>query len=260
MSSSTQDALLTVVPRSHAPSEGANPDSITDALYHTLRTAILECELAPGSVVSQVRLAKQFGVSRTPLREVLRLLEKERLVQSEHNRRVRISGLSVTDLEEVYAARIALEPLAARVGVATWTTQMTDRLAAHMDEMRMHAAADDYVEWQVSHRQFHTLLTSGSQGRLSQVLADLTDHADRYRRMYATLAPVAWQAALRPHEEILDCVVQRAPDRLASALARHIARAGLTTIAAADPGHDAKLVREALALAVHAPSRAQAGP
>lgn len=258
MTTSSQDAGPGDVspPGGVAVSAPVSPGAIVEFLYRQLRNAILECELAPDTVVSQVQLAKQFGVSRTPLREVLRLLEQERLVRAEHNRRVRITGLSVPDLEEVYAARIALEPLAARVGVANWTAHKGEQLQQYFDEMREYANQEDYSGWQVAHRSFHSLLTSASNQRMSQVLSELSDHADRYRRIYATTGPLAWATGLRQHQEILDCVADRDADRLATALARHIGRAALTTIAAADPTHDAVLVREALNMVVRGPEPA----
>lgn len=226
----------------------ASPGAIVAFLYRRLRSSILECDLPPDTIVSQVQLAKQFGVSRTPLREVLRLLEQEGLVHAEHNRRVRITGLSVPDLEEVYAARIALEPLAARIGVAHWTEEKGRQLQQHFDAMQASAAKDDYARWQAAHQAFHNLLTSSSNQRMSRVLSELTDHADRYRRIYATMGPLAWATGLRQHQQILDCVADRDADRLGSALARHIGHAALTTIAAAEPTYDARLVREALSM------------
>src|ERR1700723_2996833 len=110
--------------------DGGGPGAIVESLYATLRQAILLCELPPGSILSQVQLAKRFGVNRTPLREVLRMLEREGLVQSKHNRRIRISGFSVTDWEEIYVARIALESLAAKLRIRTMTLAMIDQMSA----------------------------------------------------------------------------------------------------------------------------------
>lgn len=224
--------------------------AVAEDLYHTLRRSILECEIAPGSVLSQVQLARQFGISRTPLREVLRLLERERLVESERNRRVRITGFSVTDLEEVYAARVALEPLAARIGLATMTAERRELLGQRLLDMEECAGRDDFGNWQIAHRRFHDLLTSPSTQRLNDTLGQLTDHADRYRRIYSTVGRMAWATGLRLHKELLDYVDKREPDAFSYALAKHIAQAGLMTIAAADPTYDAALLREALRLAV----------
>src|SRR5947209_5148214 len=75
-------------------------------VHEHLRQRILDGTMPPGSVLSQVQLAKQFGVSRTPLREALRLLQEERLVVAEHNHRVRVADIN---LQEVPHAREVAE-------------------------------------------------------------------------------------------------------------------------------------------------------
>src|SRR5260370_12478670 len=68
--------------------------------------------LLPGTKLSQVTLAAQLGISRTPLREVLRMLQEEGLVEIEPNQRTRVAGLDPQELDDVYASRILLETLA----------------------------------------------------------------------------------------------------------------------------------------------------
>ena len=77
-----------------------------------LRECILDGTLTPGTKLSQVSLAEQLGISRTPLREVLRMLQEEGLVEIEPNQRTRVSGLDPQELDDVYASRILLETLA----------------------------------------------------------------------------------------------------------------------------------------------------
>src|ERR1700759_299510 len=77
-----------------------------------LRECILDGTLTPGTKLSQVSLARQLGVSRTPLREVLRMLQEEGLVEIEPNQRTRVAGLDPQELDDVYASRILLETLA----------------------------------------------------------------------------------------------------------------------------------------------------
>ena len=70
--------------------------------YEQLRDAIMSGELPAGARLSQVALANRFGVSRTPLREAVRRLQSEGLLDSEHNRQVRVAGLDLKDLENLY--------------------------------------------------------------------------------------------------------------------------------------------------------------
>src|SRR4051794_15338850 len=70
----------------------------TLAAYNMLREAVLSGALPAGSTLSQVELSARLGVSRTPLREAVRLLQNEGLIESEHNRRVRVAPISIEDV------------------------------------------------------------------------------------------------------------------------------------------------------------------
>jgi DNA-binding GntR family transcriptional regulator len=81
-------------------------------LHAYLRECILDGTLTPGTKLSQVTLSEQLGVSRTPLREVLRMLQEEGLVEIEPNQRTRVAGLDPQELDDIYASRILMETLA----------------------------------------------------------------------------------------------------------------------------------------------------
>src|SRR5437899_11996058 len=97
---------------------GAGPAELsTEVVHDRLRSSFLRGELDPTVPLSQVQLAARLGVSRTPLREALRMLQREGLIYSEPNRRVRVAELSVADLEQLYAARVLVEALSVRLTV-----------------------------------------------------------------------------------------------------------------------------------------------
>lgn len=89
----------------------------TDDVYERVRGAILDGELAAGTVMSQVALAEELGISRTPLREALRLLQGEGLIEAEPNRRVRVAPMTASDMEELCVMRVTLEAEARRLSV-----------------------------------------------------------------------------------------------------------------------------------------------
>src|ERR1700743_3084110 len=80
-------------------------------LYSWIRSAILNGKFAAGEAINQAQLAVQFGVSRTPLREALRMLQAEGLLVGEINQRMRVARLTPEDIVSLYAARIVLETL-----------------------------------------------------------------------------------------------------------------------------------------------------
>ncbi|QFY07185.1 GntR family transcriptional regulator [Nonomuraea phyllanthi] len=121
-------------------------------VHARLRDALIRGELEAGQVLSQVQLAERSGVSRTPLREALRLLEREGLVVSEPRRRVRVAPFSMEDLEQIYAVRISLEILALRLTVPRLTDEAIAHIADLEQTMRRHAENRDYDAWHEPHR------------------------------------------------------------------------------------------------------------
>src|SRR5215467_264664 len=113
---------------------GPAPELSTEVVHDRLRRAILRGEFDPKVPLSQVKLAARLGVSRTPLREALRMLQREGLIDSEPNRRVRVAALSLADLEQLYAARVLIEALAVRLTVPAYTVD--DRSEEHTSELQ----------------------------------------------------------------------------------------------------------------------------
>ncbi len=216
----------------------------TDDVYDRVRNAILEGTLAPGSVMSQVALAEELGISRTPLREALRMLQSEGLVEGEPNRRVRVAPVTPRDLEELYVMRVALESEALRLSVPLMSTEDLARLEGYMAEMSHFALDKDYVRWTVPHHSFHRALTAHAGARVNLVLAQMFDHAERYRRMHIGHGPSAW--AIAQHREILDACKARDREGSAALLATHLARTGLEVSELLDPEYDPAQLKQAL--------------
>jgi DNA-binding GntR family transcriptional regulator len=216
----------------------------TEDVYERVRAAILDGELAPGAVMSQVALAEELGISRTPLREALRMLQGEGLVESEPNRRVRVAPMTPADLEQLYVMRITLEAEALRLSVPLMTPEDLARLEGFMAEMAHYAEAKDYRRWVVPHRQFHRALTAPSGRRVNDLLGQLFDHAERYRRLHIGHGPTAWATA--GHREILDACKAGDRDLSAGRLASHLARTGLEVTELLDPTYDPVALKTAL--------------
>jgi DNA-binding GntR family transcriptional regulator len=218
-----------------------------------LREEILDGRLPPGEELSQVQLATALGVSRGPLREALRLLEREGLVEAEPNRRVVVSPLSWADVEQLYALRIVTDSLALRGGVPRFTQDDLDRLGDTLLELDELSTDSDVEAWEIPHRRFHQLLTSYGGDRLARMSAQLSDHAERYRRAYLGNEPTAWSTSSREHHAILEACKDRDTSSAVEHLARHLSRTVLTVLASNAPAHDPMLVREALLAATQSP-------
>jgi DNA-binding GntR family transcriptional regulator len=217
----------------------------TEAVYRRVREAILEGEIAPGATMSQVALADELGISRTPLREALRMLQTEGLVDAERNRRVRVAALSAADLEEPYVMRVTLEAEAIRLAVPRMTAEDLARLEGYNAEMTHYAQARDYRRWVIPHQAFHRALTTPAGARFTAVLTQLFDHAERYRRIHTGHGPSAWATA--DHRAILDACKAGDRDDAARRLAAHFGRTAAELVEMLEPGREPALLRDTLA-------------
>lgn len=218
----------------------------TEYVHSQVRRAILWGDLEAGTAISQVQLAKRLNVSRTPLREALRLLEREGLVVAEPNHRVRVSEVSVVDLEHLYAIRISLETLAIKATLPLLTKRDFGELARIHESMEQLARAEDFEEWEVNNRAFHEKLTKCGGTRLVRMIAQLSDHAERYRRLYQAEMPRAFALGLQEHAEILEACVERDSALAAQRLASHYAKVTLNLISTLAPEHEPTLLRSSL--------------
>jgi len=213
--------------------------------YERVRAAILDGDLAPGAVMSQVALAMELGISRTPLREALRMLQSEGLIEAEPNRRVRVAPMSPTDLEELCVMRVTLETEALRLSVPHLTSEDFARLEGYMAQMAHYAEVKDYRRWTSPHYRFHRALTAPAGGRVNFVLGQMFDHAERYRRLHIGHGPSAWATA--GHREILDAAKAGDRERSTALLASHLARTGFEVLEILDPAYDPWRLKTALA-------------
>jgi DNA-binding GntR family transcriptional regulator len=213
-------------------------------VHRMIREAILDGSLAPGEAMSQVALADELGVSRTPLREALRMLQSEGLIESEPNRRVRVAPLSLEDVEELASIRISLEVTALRLSVPLMSPEDLGQLEGYMAEMAHHAADDDYGRWYIPHRAFHRALTARAGTRFDSLLGQLFEHAERYRRLHFGRA-LSKQATV-DHREILDACKSGDRDLAAARLARHLARTAFGIFELMDPAYEPSKLRQVL--------------
>jgi DNA-binding GntR family transcriptional regulator len=214
-------------------------------VYEVLREAILVGDLAPGSITTQIALAERYQVGRTPLREALRLLQSERLVVDDPNRRVQITPLTAADAEELFVARILLESAAARLTVPTLTSRDDAELRGYMAQMDHYEQARDWISLRDPHRAFHEKLFAAAGPRLVAMLAQLFDHAERYR-LRASPTREFWNLRQSEHRAISDAAAARDADLTAELLCAHYAHTAGLVCRALDPERDPVRLRETL--------------
>ena len=246
---------LATAPQPVTPEGTRKSRDMTWTVYSSLRESILNGALPPGESLSQVQLASQLGVSRGPLREAVRMLQREGLVEAEVNRRGRVSSFSIDDLEQLYAMRIVHESLAIRINVPRFTKRDIDALRGCLRRMEA-LAGHDLRQWQGVDREFHFTLLAHAGDRLMRTIRELYDHADRYRWLYIKGVPRALSIAADEHKAIFDASADGDAALAAAHLARHLARTALTVLTHHAPEHDPTTVRAAIRLATGAETSA----
>lgn len=214
-------------------------------IHDHLRRQILSGELEPGCELSQSRVAADFGVSRGPVREAFRLLQRDGLIDAEVNQRAKITPLSVPDVEHVYALRIVDEDLALSVGISQFSTVELDELDRRV------AAVDDareqgYHVWERTHQSFHDMLLMHSGARMRRSLSEWADQTERCRRVYVARQEGGWSLGAPEHALMVEACRARDLRAATTLLARHLSRAALSLVATMDPEHDPALVRNAV--------------
>lgn len=219
-----------------APTPKIRDGQSVAAVHECLRTAIQRGELGPGSSVSQAHLARTFGAGRTPLREALRMLQREGLVIAAPNHRVRIAPLTAEDFEEITIARLALESVAIRITVPTLTATDFAALEGDMAQMDYYQKVGDQVGPREPHRAFHQTLVAAAGPRVSAEIGELTDHAGRYRLRFGAYG--SWDDRRAEHRAILDAAAAGDADLAADRLAEHYVRIIPLVFDVLDPDHD----------------------
>jgi DNA-binding GntR family transcriptional regulator len=219
------------------------------ALHSYLRECILDGTLEPGTKLSQVALAEQLGVSRTPLREVLRMLQEEGLVEIEPNQRTRVAGLDPKELDDLYASRILLETLALALTLDSFSAADARQAKTLLQGMRTAARKGDFQAWFATHSQFHRVLSTGVGDTMQRQLTAYADRSVRYIRIYQLAEPGTWQAAGdAEHAAILDAVVARDRHAALTGMAHHLARTAERVLVDCAPQYQITAVPRALAL------------
>ena len=158
--------------------------SLQKLVHRTIRQAILEREIEPGEQINIRKLAERLSVSTMPVREALRQLETEGMVNFNSNKRIVASQLSISELLDIYSIRIPLEEMA----LLKCFERKDESGLRHLEELQRQMSKPDIsgVEWFNLNRTFHMKLheMSGSL-RLYNILQGLWNSTGPYLRIYS---------------------------------------------------------------------------
>jgi DNA-binding GntR family transcriptional regulator len=225
----------------------SRPANAVAAAADGLRRLIVTGELAPGQELSQVALARLVGVSTTPLREALRELEAEGLIESRQRRRPRVAPFDVNDLEAIYSYRVFSEAMGIALTVPVMTVADRHALREDLATLRTAGRARELATWSKAHTHLHLAFVVGCTPKLRKQIRTTMARSDRYRRL-SVLGdePVAWSIGESEHQAIVQACDDGEAREAALLLAQHLARSALRVVAQLSPDSDVPGVRVAL--------------
>ena len=189
-----------------------------------LRAQIFAHELAPGSWLDEQSLAQQFGISRTPMREAIKVLASEGLVTTKMNRGAYVTEVDRRDLEQIFTVLSLLEGQAAKETASKATEEELNILDDLHHRLEKAAADWDVEQFFEINVKFHELIQDiASNTWMNGVIADLRKVLKLQRRDSLTRTG-RLQNSLLEHREILQAILKRDPTAAEAAMRKHLAR------------------------------------
>lgn len=196
--------------------------SLHDELVDRLRDMIVAGELAGGDRVDERELCQRFGVSRTPVREALKVLATEGFVTLIPRRGARIAVLSERDLAEAFPIMAVLEALAGELACAAATDAEIARIVALTDEMEAHHRAGRLEPYFDLNQRIHLAIAEAARNPTLWRMQRSLDGQVRRGRYQANISRERWDEAMAEHREIANALGRRDGRRLSHLLRTHV--------------------------------------
>jgi len=199
---------------------GGEAASFADRAYYAIRELIVTLELPPGAVVREPELTERLGIGRTPVREALRRLAQERLVEVFPRRGIFVTKVDVRDLVQLCEVRVALEPEAARLAAERATQADLAELRAVLAELDGRRRRDARALIDLDERIHRAIYHASHNPYLAETLEEYYAHA--LRIWMVALARTDIGAAVGGHHAVLEAVVRGDGPRAARLMREHV--------------------------------------
>jgi DNA-binding GntR family transcriptional regulator len=191
-----------------------------------LRTLIVRGDLLPGEQLLEASLSAALGISRTPLREALKQLATEGLVELQLNRSAVVAPLRREELTELFEAVSAIERCAAELAAIRMTAQDTQRLEALQMRIERHHDRGEVRDYFEANQQIHSAIVGlAGNGVLKATHEALLPRVER-ARFFALSAHGRWDESVQEHRQILTALKVGDAERAGRLLGHHVCRTG----------------------------------
>lgn len=178
--------------------------SLRNKIFSKIREDIIEGRYNDGESLVEKKLAEEFGVSRTPIREVIRQLELDGLVESMPNRGVFVIGITHEDIKDIYEIRILVEGLAAKWAAKKITDEELKALNNAYELMEFYTAKGDIEQIARYNTEFHEIIFEAARSKfLEKILRNMQSYI-QWARLASLKTQGRSQKALKEHKAILE--------------------------------------------------------
>lgn len=209
--------------------------SLVRAAYDAVRDAVVQRELLPGQRVTVRPFAQRLGISPTPVKAALAVLEREGFLVARQHAGYFVAELTAADMRDIYDLRSAVDALAARDVARTRPAGLLAELRELLDSQRSAVADGDVARYAELDRAFHAAIWQGSPNRRLLGVADQLDAQLRLGRNVTITVPGRPEASLDEHTEILDALESGDTAAAEAATRRHVTRVIRALESALDP-------------------------
>lgn len=199
--------------------------SLEEKVYLSLEEQIISQQLRPGEAVTEMKLSRELGVSRTPVREALQRLDREGLIKLIPNKGAVVLGISEQDLIDIYKIRMRLEGLAARIAAEKRDEALCRELCDNVDLTGFYMAKGDIEKVKNLDSEFHDIIYRCCESRmLGKTLSELHRYIASYRKL-SLAASGRIDRSLAEHKEIYDAISEGNADAADALMSEHVERA-----------------------------------
>jgi DNA-binding GntR family transcriptional regulator len=199
--------------------------SLEEKVYISLEEQIISQKLRPGESVTEMKLSRELGVSRTPVREALQRLDREGLIKLIPNKGAVVLGISEQDLIDIYKIRMRLEGLAARIAAEKKDEQFCRALGDNVDLTEFYMTKGDIEKVKNLDSEFHDIIYRCCESRmLGKTLSELHRYIASYRKLSLAVSGRI-DRSLAEHKEIYDAIASGNADAADELMSKHVERA-----------------------------------
>ncbi|MDR1978928.1 MAG: GntR family transcriptional regulator [Synergistaceae bacterium] len=195
---------------------------IRELVYDYLKDAVGSGEIPSGERLNESELAVKLNVSRTPIREAIRMLESDGLVESIPRRGVVVRKIDISEIIEIYMIRQALEAMVFKSAARHITPEELEKAKKHIRDSESLLAEKKFEEYFYTNELFtDTIIEAGRLPRVRHLIGSYRDQLRRYRKI--TLSdPARQQEVVRQHSDILDAIEARDVERVGRLVFEHL--------------------------------------